>query len=50
MRRGTMLVVGLLLASVAMPPPAAEARPLLFKILRGMTAPFGPIDGRARRV
>ena len=38
MRRGTMLVVGLLLASVAMPPPAAEARPLLFKILRGMTA------------
>ena len=46
MRRGTMLVVGLLLASVSMPPPAAEARPLLFKILRGMTAPFGADDGR----
>ena len=46
MRRGTMLVVGLLLASVAMPPPAAEARPLFFKILRGMTAPFGADDGR----
>ncbi len=48
MRRGTMLVVGLLLASVAMPPPAAEARPLLFKILRGMTAPFGPMMGAKR--
>ena len=46
MRRGTMLVVGLLLASAAMPPPAAEARPLFLKILSGMTAPFGPIDGR----
>ena len=48
MRRGTMVVVGLLLASVSMPPPAAEARPLLFKILRGMTAPFGPIKGAKR--
>ncbi|MEY2457754.1 MAG: hypothetical protein QOK06_2891 [Acidimicrobiaceae bacterium] len=48
MRRGIMLVVGLLLASVAMPPPAAEARPLLFKILRGMTTPFGPMMGARR--
>jgi LTXXQ motif family protein len=48
MRRGTMLVVGLLLASVSMPPPAAEARPLLFKILRGMTSPFGPMMGAKR--
>ena len=48
MRRGIMLVVGLLLASVAVPPPAAEARPLLFKILRGMTAPFGPVMGGKR--
>ena len=48
MRRGTLLVVGLLLASVSIPPPAAEARPLLFKILRGMTAPFGPTMGSRR--
>lgn len=48
MRRGTMLVVGLLLASVAVPPPAAEARPLLFKILRGMTSPFGAVLGGGR--
>jgi hypothetical protein len=48
MRRGTVLVVGLLLASVAMPPPAAEARPLLFKILRGMTSPFGAMMGGGR--
>ena len=45
MRRGTMLVIGLLLASVAMPPSAAEARPLFLKILRGMTSPFGAVVG-----
>jgi hypothetical protein len=43
-----MLVVGLLLAGVAMPPPAAEARPLLLKILKGMTSPFGAMAGAKR--
>ena len=43
MRRGTMLIVGLLLASTAMP-QTADARPLLLKILRGMT-PLGAIMG-----
>ena len=44
MRRGTMLIVGLLLASTAMP-QTADARPLLLKMLRGMTAPLGAIMG-----
>jgi hypothetical protein len=48
MRRGTMLMVGLLLASTAMPQPA-EARPLLLKMLRGMTAPLGVIMGAGRQ-
>jgi LTXXQ motif family protein len=46
MRRGTMLVLGLLLASTAMP-QTADARPLLLKVLRGMT-PFGAIVGAPR--
>src|SRR3954462_11536357 len=44
MRRGTMLMVGLLLASTAMP-QTADARPLLLKMLRGMTAPLGVFGG-----
>jgi hypothetical protein len=40
--------MGLLLASVALPPPAAEARPLFLKILRGITTPFGPMMGAKR--
>src|SRR3954469_12425461 len=49
MRRGTMLVLGLLLACTAMPPSAADARPLLSKIFRGVTAPFGAILGGGRQ-
>jgi LTXXQ motif family protein len=45
MRRGTMLVLGLLMAATAMPPSAADARPLITKVLRGITAPFGAILG-----
>jgi len=44
MRRGTMLMVGLLLASTAMP-QTADARPLLLKMLRGVTAPLGVFGG-----
>ena len=46
MRRGTMLIVGLLLASTAVP-QTADARPLLLKMLRGMT-PLGAIMGAGR--
>src|SRR4051812_49697346 len=46
MRRGTILIVGLLLASTAMP-QTADARPLLLKILRGMT-PLGAVMGAGR--
>jgi hypothetical protein len=46
MRRGTILIVGLLLASTAMP-PTADARPLLLKMLRGMN-PLGAIMGAGR--
>lgn len=47
MRRGTILVLGLLMASTALP-PSAEARPLLLKMLQGVTAPFGAILGAPR--
>jgi hypothetical protein len=43
-----MLMVGLLLASTAMPEPA-DARPLLLKMLRGMTAPLGVVMGAGRQ-
>ena len=46
MRRGTMLIVGLLLTSAAMP-QTADARPLILKMLRGMT-PLGAIVGAGR--
>jgi hypothetical protein len=46
MRRATMLIAGLLLASTAMP-QTADARPLLLKMLRGMT-PFGAVMGGGR--
>ena len=45
MRRGTILVLGLLLACPAMP-QNADARPLILKVLRGMTAPFGLMGHR----
>ena len=44
MRRKTMLMVGLLLASTAVP-QTADARPFLLKMLRGMTAPLGAVLG-----
>src|SRR3954471_3342960 len=47
MRRGTMLIVGLLLTSTAVP-QAADARPLILKMLRGMTAPLGAVMGGGR--
>src|SRR5689334_8886537 len=47
MRRGTMLMVGLLLATTAMP-QTADARPLLLKMLRGITAPLGGVFGGGR--
>ncbi len=43
MRRGLILVLGLLLASAAMPTTNADARPLLLKILRA--GPLGPVFG-----
>src|SRR3954470_11721674 len=46
MRRSTILVVGLLLASTAMP-QTADARPLILKMLRGMT-PLGAVMGAGR--
>ena len=46
MRRGTILVMGLLLAPIAMPPTQADARPLLLKILRA--GPLGPVFGAGR--
>ena len=49
MRRGTLLIVGLLLAGTAMPQPA-EARPRLLRALQGIvTAPLG-ILGAVPRV
>jgi hypothetical protein len=39
-----MLMVGLLLASTAMP-QTADARPLILKMLRGMTSPLGAVFG-----
>jgi hypothetical protein len=48
MRRGTMLIVGLLLASTAMP-QSADARPLILKMLRGITAPLGAVMGVGRQ-
>src|SRR5689334_19783133 len=46
MRRAAMLIAGLLLASTATPQPA-DARPLLLKMLRGMT-PFGAMMAGGR--
>jgi hypothetical protein len=43
-----MLMVGLLLASTAMP-QTADARPLLLKMLRGMTSPLGAVVGAGRQ-
>ena len=48
MRRGTMLIVGLLLVATAMP-QTADARPLILKMLRGMTAPLGAVMGAGRQ-
>ena len=45
MRRGTMLVLGLLMASTAMP-QTADARPLIFKMLGGVTRPTRRDCGR----
>jgi hypothetical protein len=42
-----MWVVGLLLATVVVPPPAAEARPLLLKMLQGLN-PLAPMMGAPR--
>jgi len=47
MRRGTMLILGLLMASTAMP-QTADARPLILKMLRGVTAPLGAMMGAGR--
>jgi hypothetical protein len=43
-----MLMVGLLLTSTAMP-QTADARPLILKMLRGMTAPLGAVMGVGRQ-
>jgi len=43
-----MLMVGLLLASTAMP-QTADARPLILKMLRGITAPLGAVMGVGRQ-
>jgi len=42
-----MLVLGLLMASTAMP-QTADARPLILKMLRGVTAPLGAVMGAGR--
>ncbi|MEA3026023.1 MAG: hypothetical protein QOF91_1308 [Alphaproteobacteria bacterium] len=47
MRRGTMLVFGLLMASTALP-QTVEARPMLLKVLQGITAPIGAVLGGPR--
>jgi len=48
MRRRTMLIAGLLLASTAMP-QTADARPLILKMLRGITSPLGAVMGVGRQ-
>ena len=47
MRRGMILIAGLLMASTAMP-PAANARPFLLKMLHGLTSPLGALSGGGR--
>src|SRR6478609_6150536 len=47
MRRGMILIAGLLMASTAMP-PAANARPFLLKMLHGLTSPLGALAGGGR--
>jgi hypothetical protein len=47
MRRGTLAIIGLLLASTAMP-SSAEARPLLFKMMGALTSPLRAVLGGGR--
>jgi len=47
MRRGTILVLGLLMATTAMP-PAADARPLVLKMIQQLTHPLRAITGAGR--
>src|SRR5665213_3165539 len=44
MRSGTLAIIGLLLASTAMP-SSAEARPLLFKMIGALTSPLRAVLG-----
>ncbi len=48
MRRGTILVLGLLMTTTAMPPPA-EARPLILKMFQQLTHPLRAITGSGRQ-
>ena len=48
MRRGTMLVLGLLLASTAMPPHKAQARDLLGNMVGALTSPIRGVLGAGR--
>jgi hypothetical protein len=47
MRRGMILMAGLLMASTAMP-QAAQARPFFLKMLHGITSPLGALTGGGR--
>jgi hypothetical protein len=47
MRRRTLAIIGLLLASTAMP-SSAEARPLLFKMMGALTSPLRAVLGGGR--
>ena len=47
MRRGTLAIIGLLLASTAMP-SSAEARPLLFRMMGALTSPLRAVLGGGR--
>jgi hypothetical protein len=47
MRRGTIAIIGLLLASTAMP-SSAEARPLLFKMMGALSSPLRAVLGGGR--
>lgn len=47
MRRGTLLVLSLLMATTAVP-PSAEARPLILKMLKQLTHPLSAITGGGR--
>lgn len=48
MRRGTMLVLGLLLASTAIPPHKAQARDLLGNMVGALTSPIRGVLGAGR--